>query len=543
MKERSFLKQIDFTSFRTILIFALIFRLIAAIFSEGYGMHDDHFLIIEAADSWAAGFDYNNWLPWSPGNAGHPDGHSFTYVGINYLFFVVFKFLGIADPKTLMIFNRLLHALFSMLIVHFGIRITDKIAGRNQAVTVGWILALLWMMPFMAVRNLVEMTAIPFLMWGVWQAVKATNKNSFLYAGLLIGMAVSFRYQVGVFAIGMAAYFFFKNQWAALIRFCIGVLLTFCITQGIVDYFIWGYPFAEFLGYVQYNMKEGTQYMANKNYFMYFYVLFGVLLFPFGLLVATGFFASVKKLWILLVAVSIFTVAYIWLPSFAGLILLLLFAGALIAGFMGKLKNMHNWWLLFLPTIFFLLFHTYYPNRQERFILTILPFFIILGVMGYEHLKQRAFFRKAWKFSWVFFWVLNIPLLLFFSLTTSKTSRVDAMYSLYQSPIEDEAILLEATGNAHWEMMPKFYAQSWNCSFAMREDTLLPLEVVPGNRYDYIFFFGEGKLPQRIAQYKTLYPKMELHQACDPSAVDKVLNWLNPRNSNQYIEVWATHQR
>jgi hypothetical protein len=55
------LTKIDFTSYQTILFFALIFRLIAAIFSEGYGMHDDHFLIVEAASSWADGFDYNHW--------------------------------------------------------------------------------------------------------------------------------------------------------------------------------------------------------------------------------------------------------------------------------------------------------------------------------------------------------------------------------------------------------------------------------------------------------------------------------------------------
>jgi len=58
------LQKIDFTSYKTILISALIIRLIAAIFSQGYGMHDDHFLIVEASASWVDGFDYNHWLPW-----------------------------------------------------------------------------------------------------------------------------------------------------------------------------------------------------------------------------------------------------------------------------------------------------------------------------------------------------------------------------------------------------------------------------------------------------------------------------------------------
>ena len=111
------MKNIDWTSYKTILIAALIIRLIAAIFSQGYGMHDDHFLIVEAASSWVDGYDYNNWLPWSPGNTGVPHGHSFTYVGLNYFYFYIMKFLGVSDPKILMLINRIIHALFSSAII------------------------------------------------------------------------------------------------------------------------------------------------------------------------------------------------------------------------------------------------------------------------------------------------------------------------------------------------------------------------------------------------------------------------------------------
>ncbi|MCC7051238.1 MAG: hypothetical protein IT239_05605, partial [Bacteroidia bacterium] len=63
-----------------VLLVAFIPRFIAAIFSKGYGMHDDHFLVIEAAQSWVNGYDYNAWLPWTQGNQG-PSGHSLFYVG------------------------------------------------------------------------------------------------------------------------------------------------------------------------------------------------------------------------------------------------------------------------------------------------------------------------------------------------------------------------------------------------------------------------------------------------------------------------------
>ena len=100
--------KINFSSLKTILWSAFFIRLVAAIFSKGYGMHDDHFLVIEASASWVDGYDYNGWLPWSEGNRGGPEGHSFTYVGLNFLFFYTFKFMGIANPMLLMFLNRLI---------------------------------------------------------------------------------------------------------------------------------------------------------------------------------------------------------------------------------------------------------------------------------------------------------------------------------------------------------------------------------------------------------------------------------------------------
>jgi hypothetical protein len=99
------LKKINLENYKVILFAAIIARLIAVIFSQGYGMHDDHFLIIESSSSWANGADYNDWLPWSKGNDGHPEGHSFSYVGLNYFYFAFMKLVGFTDPKILMLVN------------------------------------------------------------------------------------------------------------------------------------------------------------------------------------------------------------------------------------------------------------------------------------------------------------------------------------------------------------------------------------------------------------------------------------------------------
>jgi len=461
-------------------------------------MHDDHFLIVEAAASWVDGYDYNHWLPWSPESTGKPEGHSFTYVGLNFCYFYIMKFLGVADPKILMLINRLIHALFSMLVVYFGIKITEKISpeesGKRNAVIVGWIVALLWMMPFLSVRNLVEMTCIPFIMWSVWLMLKNEKRRNFLFAGLLMGMAISFRYQVGVFALGLAAVYFFQFKWSRFLLFSLGIILIFSLTQGLVDYLIWGYPFAEFLGYFTYNSNEGTAYIPNNNYVMYLLVLMGSCLFPLGLLLGAGFFASLKK---------------------------------------------HA--VLFIPVALFIIFHSLYPSKQERFIFPVLPLFIILGVVGYALISNTDFRKKLWTFSYRFFWILNIPLLLVVSVAYSKQSRVEAMYYFYETNQKPAKILMEATGETGLSMAPKFYAGSWRYGMLERNDTTQILNVYPNYRYDFIMFYGERNLDKRINQYKEIYPQMELGKRCEPSFVDRFLRWLNPRNTNEYIEVWKTN--
>ena len=494
IKNFNLFAQKEIYSFKWILFVAILVRLIAAIFSQGYGMHDDHFLIIESSASWVDGYDYNGWLPWTDGNRGKPEGHSFTYVGLNFMYFWVMKLIGVVNPKILMLINRLVHAAFSMIVVYYGMKITERLSDRKTAGMVGWLLALLWIMPFVSVRNLVEVAALPMLIYGMWLLLKKETARNFLISGLLIGLSVSFRYQIGVFAMGVAAFYFFKWQFKLFSFYSAGVLITFCITQGVVDYFIWGYPFAEMISYLTYNMSEGTTYLPNQNYFMYFIVLIGSLFIPLGLLVGYGFFRSYRR-----------------------------------------------YTLLFLPTLAFILFHTLYPNRQERFILSVLPFFIILGVIGFQQLTNFRWKDRLWKVSWILFWIFNIPFLLFATTMYSKKSRVEAMYHLYDNTIKSDRILLEGTASNKVSMMPKFYSKDWYTVFVERTDTSQDLTNNTQMKFDYIFFFDEKDLDKRIEAYKAIYPNMKLSKKSYPSAIDVMLRELNPRNANEYIEIWKTN--
>ena len=100
---------------------------------------------------------------------------------------------------------------------------------------------------------------------------------------------------------------------------------------------------------------------------------------------------------------------------------------------------------------------------------------------------------------------------------------------------------MEGSGSGKVSMLPKFYAKSWDCYVAERLKETDDLNAYSEQSFDYIFFYDDKKLSQRINAYKKIYPKMQLHFQSNPSYLDRLLRQLNPRNSNEYIEVWKTN--
>ena len=120
---------------------AILFRMIAVIFARGWGMIDDHFIVIESAQSWVDGKDYNFWLPGTIGNKG-PTGHNFFYPGIHFLLFTLMKWTHINDPQVKMLIVRVLHGAFSLITVYLGYHIVYTLSEKRSAKLAGLLLAI-----------------------------------------------------------------------------------------------------------------------------------------------------------------------------------------------------------------------------------------------------------------------------------------------------------------------------------------------------------------------------------------------------------------
>jgi len=490
-----------------ILSLAGFFRLLAVIFSKGYGMHDDHFLVIEAAQSWVNGYDYNDWIPSITKGLVTPSGHSLLYPGLHYVLFRMLEFFGITDPQSKMYVVRFIHAVLSMSIVYLGYRMAEKINGSSAAKTTGLILALLFFMPMFSVRNLVEFVCIPPMLYATWLVMKNEEKKKkfpLLLSGIMLALALSVRFQTILFIGGFYLALLLQKKWKEIFLSATGFIFCIAIVQGITDIIIWERPFAELTEYVRYNMEHANEYITQKWY-NYIILLAGILIPPVSIFILFGF-----------------------------------------------LRNWKKHLLLFLPSFIFLIFHSYFPNKQERFILPIIPFIITLGVCGWtDFVAHSGFWQKRQKLlraCWIFFWTVNFIPLVFISTAYSHRSRVEAM--VYLSKKKDfKNFIVEESQHEGFTMPPLFYLRHWlSYPYVTKPFTLDSLaeriSSTPDSlKANYVVFNEEENIEERIQNFKKLYPTMEFDVIIEPGLVDKVMHKLNKRNANFRCYIFRINKR
>lgn len=479
-----------------ILLVALVFRMVCVLFAKGFGMHDDHFLIIESSHAWLEGYDYNNWIPAFGNTNVIPKGHSLLYPIFSYAVFWILNLFGVAQLNTQMYFVRFFLALFSLLTIYFSYKITFKETNNQKtANVVGWFLALYWFMPWLSVRNLVEVVCVPFLLWAIWIYLKAEESKKPLlmvfFSGLIMSIGMGIRLQAIFFVGGFGLVLLIKKQWKQVLVFAAAFLVGFVLTQS-ADLFIWHRPFAEMTEYVRYNLASSGDY-PNAPWYQYFIVLFGLLLPPFSILILVGFFYEWKRL-------------YLFLPAFA-----------------------------------FLFFHSLFPNKQERFILTIVPFIIILGVIALAHwielYKDNKKVKKTFKTCFVISLVLNFILIVPVCLHYSKRARVESMvYLSHCGNVKSFAV--ENTNSDYASLVPLTYMGHKATVYYIPKQKEQTWDSVLKVKPEYIIFEGNKNLALRVAKMKMKFPSLTYRTTERVSFIDRLLQNINPRhikNNDMFI--------
>ncbi len=509
---------------RSILLIALLIRIVAAFFSQGYAFNDDHFDVITVAQNWIYGLPH--WLiPFDPPR------HSVFYVLLHYVLFYFLEIIGINDPEIKMVVVRLIHAFYSTLIVYFGYKITKRISNESNAILVGLILSLVWFMPFMSVRNLVEMVCIPPYLAAFYLMIKEKDRPAapwlnWLLAGALFALAFVVRYHSILFLAGAGIVILFRRQWKEAILVGIGFLVTSFAIQGTIDMILFEYPFHSVVAYYEFNAKDQNLLIVGPAYRFLLTVL-GFLVPPVSLFLVYGYIKSYKT------------------ES-------MMFAAGLV----------------------FFLFHSYFPHKQERFILPLFPIIILLGTIGWNNYIKDAIFwksrQKVIRYSWRFFWTINILVALALAFTFSKKSRIAPLsYLSEQNDLKD--IVIESADNDvsnpplfylgrlavdykdytlnndnTWTLyktgekqFPENIIKVFTKGTDKTQETLSEEIDIFQGQPNYFIFVGKENLNKRVSAIESSGYKLELVKEIDASLYDKVLHFLNPRvHEDEYIHIY-----
>jgi hypothetical protein len=473
----------------SLLVIAAILRLLAVIFAKGYMASDDHFIVIRVVWDWLN--DIPTWF-----KDDTPIVRGVVYQYSIYALMWLLKAVGITDPSPVMAINRVLHAMWSMTIiplVYYGLRyFTDERAAWYG----GFLVAIHFLMPFFSVRNMVEVVCQPFLFAGILLIefeLKQPKRAGWVFlGGILLGAAFMIRIQTAVCAMAVFFVILAMRKWKELLWFSFGGLVMLLI-QGLVDYLSWGMFLSSVVYSLSYQSKMVYEYVTNPWY-THLLTIMLVLIPPFSFLAFPWIAKTIRKL-----PVSFWSV------------------------------------------LAFIIVHSLIPQKQERYLLSILPLLIFLLAAGWSMVswRDKPLVQKLWK--WM--WAINIILLPIATFNYSQKARIEPLITLSHAPNVNK-IVVNTTEHHVWlphyysqKPLSKFYYVFKGADYDALSNEIGGLKPDQSHPYTHAIVLNRDDPTMQKKRLESILGKLTLVKHFTPSAADWLLREMNPEY-NHSKESW-----
>jgi hypothetical protein len=387
---------------RRVLLAAAAVRLIAAIFSEGYIMSDDHFLAVEPVSSWVNGENYHNWFPNEYNHTDHAQPFSYAYYFLNFLILKCCALIGIMNPFIQAFVLRLLHGALSLWGVYLFVKLAERLIASVQ-----WRMYAIWFWVFggvvtvFSVHQLVETACIPFVLLAYLYVLKYFDHermSALIIAALAFSFSVGMRYQLVFFPLTLGLYLLWKRKWSGAVLFGIFFTLGFAFTQ-IDNLLFWHKPiYQHLLDYQSYNAAHFSDYPSS---ILSYLALVTYYIFP---VVTIVFLLSLRRRPSHEVPSSIE-------PSSS--------------------RPSHEV-QIFIGVTIFIVFHLIFPNRQERFLLPAVPFVLLLMMKAIS--KRYSSFASSHAVHKAISWSIYLSAIytLTYSFFIPKSKYIEASKALHE---------------------------------------------------------------------------------------------------------------
>ncbi len=409
--------------------------------------------------------------------------------------------IGIHDPGVEMLVVRLVQAAYSLLAVYFVYRLLERAMGPESAMLGGLLAAAFYAMPVTAVHQLEESVCqVPLLaaFWW-WQRTEDRHQSPPLWgalAGAALGAALLLRLPlIGFVGVFVLLVLLRRQPVTTLDKLAfLGGLALVLVLQSYSNALInhqWGYSFEQRLGPMLHLGRmavESDGYPSNPPWH-YVLTLLAALIPPASILLLV---AAVK-------------------------------GGRQIP-------------LLGLATLAFLVSHSLIANKQERFLLPILPALFILIVAGLPWLATRIP-GPAYRGMWWYFWSVNAALLVIVTFSFSKKDRVEPLLVVYRR--HDATGVLVAQYNQTFSV-PEYYLGIPRPRLVVVERGQNVEDSTRGLPINYVIVYSDTPEADRVFLVGALHRNLTVLTVVQPSLTDRLAHAINPRHNRAHTAVIYT---
>jgi 4-amino-4-deoxy-L-arabinose transferase-like glycosyltransferase len=399
--------------------------------------------------------------------------------------------IGIHDPGVELLIVRLVQALYSLLVVYFVYRLLERALGERSALLGGLLAAAFFVMPVTAVHQLEESVCQVPLLAACWWWQRCESAIGYrlsaiwsALAGVALGTALILRFPLIGFVVAFVIMVLLKPPpitWQNKLAFLGGVALI-VILQGYSNALInhqWWYSFIHRLGPMLH-----PEHMAVE---------------------ADGYPSSPPWHYVL-------TLLAAFIPPAS----ILLLAAAVKGGI--RLQ------FLAIATLAFLVSHSLIANKQERFLLPILPLVFILIVAGLPWLAARI--APAYRGMWWYFWIVNGALLVVLTFSFAKKDRVEPLLVVYRR--HDATGVLVAQYNQTFHVPEYYLGKPQPPLIVVGQGEEVRAGTVPIN---YVILYSDTPEADRVFLAGALHRTLTLLTTITPSLADRLAHAINPRHN------------
>ncbi|MCK5128040.1 MAG: hypothetical protein KAR42_17420, partial [candidate division Zixibacteria bacterium] len=468
--------------------------------SQGFIHSDDHFDSVEVAYDWlrdgpTGENGYLRWKDWPSEEIGRFPLYTLSLFAV----MKTYQASGTESLHVMMYGIRFIHMLFSLIpvAVAFGIvRLVSK--NYKWAVLAGLLVALNFSLPFLGVRNLIEIVGGNLWAGALYYFYRyrhEDNDDKFLIlAGVITGFAWMIRFQIAFAALPIPFILWYEAKAirpAIVYSLSVGAML---FLSGLLDLIVLGSFASSTVRVLTRDSSLGALYKTVP--LMYPAELLAFLVPPFSILVFYLFFR----------------------PGF-----------------------MKRHLLLFISSMSFIICHMSHFNQQERFIMPIIPVMIIMAALAlWEKYKADGYIVKnKTLFKWVVIPSVAINLLLLFFMTFSSghAGQVSPLVWMEKTK-EAPSYLVFQPEVKQW--MPMDYAGFETPEYAqIRKWEELKAHLSPPwkeKEWSYFLFYPkqDDDLSRYLDSAQAVFGPLERVRDFEPSFYDNLLHLLNKRHNPSF---------